>query len=170
MHALPQDPERHPLFLKSILLGIRNDIVISAFVKELEKSLGRARKGRGSPGREGRVCVWGPRPTEGAPTPRNADGQAPAAGERGGRLTFLGLPEQQRCQLRTVTAWGGEGRERGRLGHPKGRKSRRRNTGTHFTETGTQETGSLRTARLQTARAINTTQTQRTAQVLFSFF
>lgn len=63
--------------------------------------------------RAGCVCGWGPRPTEGAPTPRNADGQAPAGGERGGRLTFLGLPEQRRCQLRTVTAWGGEGREGG---------------------------------------------------------
>jgi len=45
--------------LKSMLLCIRNDIVISAFVNEVEKSLGRARKGRGSPGREGRVCVCG---------------------------------------------------------------------------------------------------------------
>lgn len=57
---------------------------------------------------EGRVCV-GSRPTEGAPTPRNADG-VPPAGERGDRLTFLEFAEQRRCQLRTVTAWGGEGR------------------------------------------------------------
>lgn len=158
--------------LKSILLGIRNDIVISAFVKELGKSLGRARKGRGSPGREcvGAGCVWGPRPTEGAPTPRNADGQAPAGRGERGPADLSRVARAAEVSAENGHSLGRRGEGAREAGAPKGRKSRRRNTGTHFTETGTQETGSLRTARLQTARAVNTTQTQRTAQVLFSFF
>ena len=156
--------------LKSMLLCIRNDIVISAFVNEVEKSLGRARKGRGSPGREGRVCVW-----VGATADRGRSHTTqrwrPGSRRRGER----GPADLSRvARAAEVSAENGHSlgrrREGGRLGHPKGRKSRRGNTGTHFTETGTQETGSIRTAHLQTAHAINTAQTQHTAQIFFSFF
>ena len=114
------------------------------------------------------MCGGGPRPTEGAPTPRNADGQAPAGrGERGpADLSPVARAAEVSAENGHSLGRRGEG---GRLGHPKGRKSRRGNTGTHFTETGTQETGSIRTAHLQTAHAINTAQTQHTAQVLFFF-
>lgn len=117
-----------------------------------------------------RAVGGGPRPTEGAPTPRNADGPAPAGrGERGPADLSPGCSRVARAA--EVSAENGHslGRreEGGRLGPPKGRKSRGGNTGTHFTETRTQETGSLRTAHLRTEHAVNTTQTQLTAQIFF---
>ena len=99
--------------LKSTVLCTRNDTVLSAFIKEgesLQEAAEREEEARAA------RAVWGPRPTEGAPTPRNAGARLPPAG-REGRLTSLqaalGLPEQRRCQLRAVAACGGQAREGG---------------------------------------------------------
>lgn len=158
--------------LKSILLGIRNDIVISAFVKELGKSLGRARKGRGSPGREcvGAGCVWGPRPTEGAPTPRNADGQAPAGRGERGPADLSRVARAAEVSAENGHSLGRRGEGAREAGAPEGEEEPAEKHRHAFH--GDRDSGDrqLTPARLQTARAVNTTQTQRTAQVLFSFF
>lgn len=85
----------------------------------------------------------------------------------GGQLTFLqavlGLPEQRRCQLRVVTAWGGEGRERG-WGTRRGGRAGRENTQTHFTETETQGNTQNMQLYLQITNATYPTQTQHAAR------
>lgn len=71
-------------------------------------------------------AVWGPRPTEGAPTPRNAGARLPPAGREGPADLSPGCSRVARAA--EVSAESGRSLRRsgegGRLGRPKGRESR----------------------------------------------